>query len=156
MFEANKKYKVKAIDAGLGETRSGAAQPWIRYQNVESADVITQYLNVTGSTPEGKAQAEEITAEALITAGFAGNDISDLSKPFQMMFPNTPEVTIKIVSHEYNGKKTLKVKGPYAAGSAPKKFAGAAPKMAAAFAKARQALGAKPPTVAKTQEDSPF
>lgn len=152
MFEANKKYKVKAIDAGLSETLKGSPQPWIKFQ-AETGDSMTYYGNLNGGTPEKKAQAEEITANAFVAAGFVGTDVEDLKKPFAVMFPTTPVVTIKVTPHEYQGKKSLKITGVYGEDKAPKKFMGQAPKMASAFAKARKTVGASAP--AKTEAE-PF
>ena len=151
MFEANKNYKVKAVDAGLEQTKGGSAQPTIKFAT-ESGDTITWYGNLNGSTQEKRDKAAEISIEALVAAGFQGNDWEDLKKPFAMMFPSPKVVTIKVIEHVYNGKKSLRVKGVYSE-SKRQQFTGQAPKMAAAFAKARQTAGV---TVTKAQDDAPF
>lgn len=144
------KYNVKVIDAGLGASKNGSMQPWVKFQN-EAKETITWYGNLNGSTPEKQEKAQEITIKALVSAGFTGDDFSDLDKPFETVFTVQP-VNITVGTEEYNGKKTTKVKFVNSQ-SAPKKFMGQAPKMAALFAKQRKALGitAKPST-----EDAPF
>ena len=149
-FEDKKKYKVRAVDAGLSEAKSGAAQAYVKFETVaEPKQSITWFQIIKGG-------AAEIAAKDLITAGFKGNDFEDLKKPFDMMFANAPEVSITIAVEDYQGKKQTKVK--YINAGGPKQYKGAAPKLAGAFAKARNELGVKASTgtTANKTEDIPF
>lgn len=133
MFKAGNSYEAKLVDAGLGETKSGDAQPFMKFKCTSDGEQHEFYWY--GSFKSEKAQS--IAIKALVTAGFIGTDVEDL-KEGVLMFKDMPIY----VELEEDDKQRLRVKWVNGAKKEVKKFAGAAPKLASAFAKAKAELKA--------------
>ena len=131
------KYTAKAISAGLSETKSGSPQAFIKFEITETGEA--NYITWFGSMSE---KAIERTVAALVTAGFQGNDFSDLEKKFNEVFsPKTVQLTL--ADEEFNGKSQLKVKWVNPTSQGPTKYQGQTPKFGHVFSKVKASLGVK-------------
>lgn len=84
------KYRAQAIEAALGETDTGKEQVAVRFRLLDiEGQEITWYGYFTDKTTES-------TFKALRTAGWKGQDLSDLS---DLEAQDTPEVTL-VIEHE--------------------------------------------------------
>jgi hypothetical protein len=140
MFESGKSYKAKLVDAGLSTTKGGDPQAFMKFQLIDGSAAEEFYWH--GSFKEGKAQ--EITVKALITAGFAGSDVEELGTKGILAFMPA-DVTCELEEQtDKAGKGNGKLRVKWV--NTPKQreaFKGATPKLAGAFAKAKQELGIK-------------
>jgi hypothetical protein len=100
MYENQEKKRAKAISAAIGKASTGTHQIAIEFQYLDEQGGITYYGPLTDA-------AFEYTMKAIRTAGFQGDDLSDLSS---LTGEQTPEVMLVIGPDEYNGKVTMKVK----------------------------------------------
>ena len=134
------KYMAKAVNAGIGMSKKNEPQPWIKF--AVGGEEITWYGNISNE------KGQEITAKALINAGFEGRDIADLNNQFMVVF--TPkEVELQI--GEYKGKPKVEwVNAPYQ----KETFKGALPSLSGVFAQVKQELGAK--KASKAPATDPF
>ncbi len=99
MYENQEKKRARAINAAVGKASTGTHQIAIEFEYLDESGGITYYGPLTDA-------AFEYTMRAIRTAGFQGDDLSDLSS----LCNDTPEVVLVIGPEEYNGKTTLKVK----------------------------------------------
>lgn len=80
-------YRAKAVEAALGETKSGKEQVAVKFQLLDAEGLsIVWYGYFTDKTTE-------TTFKALRTAGWKGQDLSDLS---DLSKSDTPEVNLVI------------------------------------------------------------
>jgi len=132
MFKAGDKYDAKLVEAGLTNTKSGDAQAFMKFEC--STGGVTESFYWHGSFKSDKSTA--LTIKALLTAGFAGDDASDLEHGLLKFMPKN----IMVELEDNQGKLRVKwVNAP----SKAKPFTGVAPKLAGAFAKAKAELGIK-------------
>lgn len=128
-------YEGKVFDAGMTTSKDGQPMPFMKLELGDDKTVMTWY----GSLKSEKSQ--EIAVKAALAAGFNGTDWDQFDK---LNFKPT-SFTVTLKEETYEGKTRLKI-----AYINPKKetvkFQGQAPKMAAAFAQARQTLGLKKET----------
>lgn len=99
MYENQEKKRARAINAAVGRAGTGTHQIAIEFEFLEEPGGITYYGPLTDA-------AFEYTMKAIRSAGFQGDDLSDLSS----LTGETPEVVLVIGPEEYNGKITRKVK----------------------------------------------
>jgi hypothetical protein len=155
-------YAARALRAALGMTSTGKEQVAVEWGLLDgSGRKITSYHYFSSD------KAIEISMDGLRTAGFQGNDLSDLSTLCHSEGCPTPECEIVIVHEEYNGKTSAKVRFINSAGglalSAPLDDAKAkafAARMRGAIAAYEQSAGSNPPRRAATkprpQDDGGF
>jgi hypothetical protein len=134
------KYLAKVVDAGMSQTQKGAPQAFMKFEINETGE--TNYLTWFGGTSE---KAIEFTAQALVHAGFIGNDLPDLEKKFSDVF-QPRQVRITVEQEDYNGKTMTKIKWVNPVNQGPDKYHGQIPKFAALFAKTKAEAGVKPQT----------
>lgn len=94
----------RVLKSAITETKNG--HPQVALELGVGEDKITWF----GSLKEG--QAQDITLQALLTAGFQGSSLQDLNKEPAPFNPNQKFV-IKVAKETYNGKEQVKVKGIY-------------------------------------------
>ncbi len=82
-------YRAKAVEGALGETSTGKEQVAVVFDLLDAGQKITWYGYFTDKTLES-------TFKALRTAGWRGQDLSDLS---DLSRQDTPEVNL-VVEHE--------------------------------------------------------
>lgn len=99
MYENQEKKRARAINAAIGKAGTGTHQIAIEFEFLDETGGITYYGPLTD-------KALEYTMKAIRTAGFEGDDLSDLSS----LTGETPEVMLVIGPEEYEGKVTRKVK----------------------------------------------
>jgi hypothetical protein len=99
MYENQEKKRARAINAAVGKASTGTVQIAIEFEFLDEVGGITYYGALSDA-------AFEYTMKAIRTAGFVGDDISDLSS----LQNDAPEVVLVIEPEEYNGKVTRKVK----------------------------------------------
>lgn len=100
-------YRARAIEAALGETDTGKEQIAVRFSLLDlEGQEITWYGYFTDKTLE-------TTFKALRTAGWKGQDLSDLA---DLCNPETPEVTLVVEQEEYEGKVRARVRWVNGAG----------------------------------------
>lgn len=99
MYENQEKKRARAIGAAIGRAGTGTPQIGIEFEFLDEVGGITYYGPLTDA-------AFQYTMKAIRTAGFAGDDLSDLSS----LENDAPEVMLVIGPEEYNGKVTRKVK----------------------------------------------
>lgn len=100
MYENQTKKRARAINAAVGKASTGTPQIAIEFELLDEAGGITYYGPLSDA-------AFPYTMKAIRTAGFEGDDLSDLSS---LTAEDAPEVVLVIGPEEYNGKTTLKVK----------------------------------------------
>lgn len=100
MYENQEKKRARAINAAVGKASTGTPQIAIEFEFLDEQGGITYYGPLSDA-------AFPYTMKAIRAAGFAGDDLSDLSS---LTNETTPEVVLVIGPEEYNGKITLKVK----------------------------------------------
>jgi hypothetical protein len=100
MYENQEKKRAHAINAAVGRASTGTHQIAIEFEYRDEPGGITYYGPLTDA-------AFEFTMKAIRTAGFEGDDISDLSS---LCNGAAPDVMLVIGPEEYNGKTTIKVK----------------------------------------------
>ena len=88
-------YRARAIEGALGETSTGKEQVAVRFQLLDFEQTITWYGYFTDKTLEG-------TFRALRTAGWKGQDLSDLSD----LAGETPEVHLVVEHEAYKNPQT--------------------------------------------------
>jgi hypothetical protein len=97
------KYQAQAVEAALGETDTGKEQVAVRFKLLDPIegcqDSITWYGYFTDKTLE-------TTFKALRTAGWKGQDLSDLS---DLESQSTPEVVL-VVEHEADQQNQVRAK----------------------------------------------
>jgi hypothetical protein len=100
-------YEARVSDYGIGTVKDGAPQVMVLL-NYKDQDGDSHDVTWFGSLKEGKAQ--EITLKALLTMGFAGDDVAALADGIHsnLLDAVTP-VSIVIEEHEYQGKKSMRV-----------------------------------------------
>lgn len=97
-------YNARALRAALGMTSTGKEQVAVEWALLDGSNrKITSYHYFSSD------KAVEISMDGLRTAGFRGNDLSDLSTLCHSEGCPTPECEIVIVHEEYNGKTSAKV-----------------------------------------------
>jgi hypothetical protein len=90
-------YRARAIEAALGETETGKEQVAVQFQLLDLEQTITWYGYFTDKTLE-------TTFKALRTAGWKGQDLTDLS---DLCAPaETPEVTLVVEHETYTNPET--------------------------------------------------
>jgi hypothetical protein len=99
VYENQEKKRAKAIAAAIGKAKTGTHQIAIEFEFLDEQGGITYYGPLTDA-------ALEYTMKAIRTAGFQGDDLSDLSS----LCGETPDVMLVIGPDEYEGKVTRKVK----------------------------------------------
>lgn len=99
MYENQEKKRARAIGAAIGKASTGTHQIAIEFEFLDEQGGITYYGPLTDA-------AFEYTMKAIRSAGFQGDDLSNLSS----LSMDTPEVMLVIGPEEYNGKVTRKVK----------------------------------------------
>lgn len=97
----NGTYRGKALGAVLGETSKGAEQVAIEFGFFDAENTRYTYFGTFGE------KALEHTLKALRTAGWKGDDLSDLSS---IGGPDAPEVDLVVENEEYEGKVRAKIK----------------------------------------------
>jgi hypothetical protein len=100
MYENQEKKRAKAIGAAIGKASTGTHQIAIEFQYLDEQGGITYYGPLTDA-------AFEYTMKAIRTAGFQGDDLSNLSS---LTGEQTPEVMLVVEPDDYNGKVTMKVR----------------------------------------------
>lgn len=100
MYENQEKKRAKAVNAAIGRAGTGTHQIAIEFEFLDEQGGITYYGPLTDA-------AFEYTMKAVRTAGFTGDDFSDLTS---LSDGSAPEVMLVIGPEEYNGKVTRKVK----------------------------------------------
>lgn len=139
-FQIKKSYDVQVVDAGLAETKDGGAQPFITFK-FDNGKTMNWY----GSMKSDKSK--EFTAKALITAGFVGNDFSDLSAGYTPMNFQGVNVTVELEHPQDKSgavdTKKFRIKWINRKSTGVKKFQGTVEKSTALFAKLKQELGVK-------------
>jgi hypothetical protein len=98
-YENQEKKRARAINAAVGKASTGTHQIAIEFEFLDEGGGITYYGPLTDA-------AFEYTMKAIRTAGFEGDDLSDLSS----LTNEPPEVVLVIGPEEYQGKITRKVK----------------------------------------------
>jgi hypothetical protein len=93
------KQRARAIGAAIGKASTGTHQIAIEFEFLDVTGGITYYGPLTDA-------AFEYTMKAVRTAGFQGDDLSNLTS----LTGETPEVVLVIEDDEYKGKTTRKVK----------------------------------------------
>jgi hypothetical protein len=160
------KYRAQAIEAGLGETDTGKEQVAVRFKLLDPVegcpDSITWYGYFTDKTLE-------TTFKALRTAGWKGQDLSDLS---ELEAPTAPEV-ILVIEHEADQQNQVRARVRWVNGTGgmalkkaldPAKAAAFASKMRGELAAFDQKAGLQKPApnaapkgkAAPTGDDIPF
>lgn len=129
----NGTYRAKAVRAELGETNTGNVQVGIAFQ-LTAEEYSGQKLTWYGTFTD---KAMPITLKALRTAGWKGEDVSDLSS---IGGPDAPEVDLVVENEEYQGQWRTKVKWVNAAGGPMMKTALTGDKAKAFAAKMRGAV----------------
>jgi hypothetical protein len=100
-------YEARVSDYGIGTTNDGNAQVMVL---LAYKDQTGENHEVTwfGTLKEGKGR--EITLKALLTMGFAGDDVAALAEGIHsnLLDAVTP-VSIVLEEHTYNDKKSIRV-----------------------------------------------
>lgn len=99
------RHLAKVIDYGLGKTATGKDQAWAKFKLDGDGAEIYWY----GTLSEGRGR--EITIDALLTMGFAGNDLTALEDGSGTNALDEKKSVIIVVEQDtYNGKTKPKVK----------------------------------------------
>lgn len=144
MLKAGETYKATLAEAGLTTTKGGEPQVHMAFW-VEDGTPVKQKVDFYGSLKNEKAQT--ITVKALIAAGFDGNDIADLAN-----YATNPTLFKPAnISVELEATQSGKLRVKWVNTPMESKFTykGATPKLAGAFAKARQEMGVKKSTTSQ-------
>lgn len=101
-------YRAKAVRAELGEAGTGNAQVGIEFElldgGVTEPEFIPRFIHYYGTFTD---KAVQHTLKAMRTAGWKGDDVSDLSS---VGGPDAPEVSLVVENETYNGQTRPKVK----------------------------------------------
>ena len=153
------KHRAHAIKGAFGETNKGVPQVGVQFALLDKPDGIK---TATWYGTCGSKEAVAFTIKALRTAGFVGNDITDLSS---LEREDTPEVLLVVEHETYKGVAYTKVKYVNSAGGVGMKnaltgraAADFAAKMRGAFAAYDQEHGgekARPAPVGKARAAAP-
>lgn len=104
------KYKARAIEGGLGESKNGNAQAAVLFRITggdRDGDTITWYGSFSKNKGEGTKTPLQRTVETLRACGWSGDDISDLSSIAES---NEIDVGLVVEHSEWEGKMQAKVK----------------------------------------------
>jgi hypothetical protein len=147
------KYRAQAIEAALGETDTGKEQVAVRFRLLDADQEITWYGYFTDKTTES-------TFKALRTAGWKGQDLSDLT---DLEAADAPEVTL-VIEHEADQQGNMRAKVRWVNGTGglalkkaldPNKAKAFAARMKAQVLAFDQNAGTPKPTPKRNGSDSP-
>jgi hypothetical protein len=109
-------YRAKAVEGKLTETKGHKAQAAVRFALLDFPGKTITWFGFL----EASDKAFEIAMEGLRTAGWKGDDLSDMT---MLVEATAPEVVLVVGHEEYEGKTSAKVKFINSAGGVAMKGA---------------------------------